>query len=125
MGTRKKRPAPVVEQTWKQIAKEELRRLNAHVGVEDLDDAFSISEEDEETCCETKKPEIPKDACEKWVEWWRLGCDHPASPEIWQAWDGAIDTLCHYLTNEFCGSLGLDEVEVIMRKAKKKFKNYE
>lgn len=59
---------------------------------------------------------------DKWEEWFKLCCDHSFSPQPHEVWDGAIDTLCAYLTNEMCSELGLDEIKRILDKTKKKFK---
>lgn len=59
---------------------------------------------------------------DKWEEWFKLCCDHSFSPQPGEVWDGAIDTICAYLTNEMCSELGLDETKRILDKTKKKFK---
>lgn len=46
--------------------------------------------------------EHQKDAFEKWLTYWKTTCDWPASPEAWEAWNGAIDLICKYFKNGFC-----------------------
>lgn len=66
-----------------------------------------------------KEKKIPFD---KWEEWFKLCCDHSFSPQPDEVWDGAIETICAYLRNELCSSLGLGEADRILGKAKKRFK---
>jgi len=69
---------------------------------DDVAEAFDEAIEDERV--EVKSGELQEhqqDAFEKWEAFWRLGCDWHASPEAWQAWNGAIDLISEYLANGF------------------------
>lgn len=67
-----------------------------------IQEAFDEALDDERV--EAKSGELQEhqqDAFEKWLAYWRLGCDWHASPEAWQAWNGAIDLVAEYLSNGF------------------------
>jgi hypothetical protein len=83
---------------------------------DDDDDDEHIYEEDEEQVVEKATP------YETWEKWWQLCCDHSASPQNYQAWNGAIDTVLEYVMNELCGDVGLERLEQMIDKTKRKFK---
>jgi len=62
---------------------------------------------DEENGCKEELPDH-SDALEKWTKWFETTCDHSFSPSDWEVWDGAIDTVCHYLENELVEFKGRD-----------------
>jgi hypothetical protein len=45
-----------------------------------------------------------------WANWFRLRCTHDCDPTAEEAWDGAVETVAHFVENYLSGKLPEDEL---------------